>query len=592
MVKKMLTIPSLRKAKLDSQECLRVRTRPLLFGTVILPLLVLPASVWALVFDASVDTHQVRMGETFQLTLKIDESSNGNEPDLSALEKDFRVLGKQFGSSTNLSSRGISTETTWVVNLMPKHKGTVTIPALSFDGVLSKPITVSVSGEAQTKTNQNSQQLVFLEADVDSQEVYVQQQVNFTLRLFKRTDLHDPSLIMPAVENAVQEKIGSPRAYSTVIDGREYEVVENRFAYFPQKSGSFVIPPAELNATIAVGGNGFLDPFLGTMGKQIRRLSNSVEITVNPKPADYPSDMPWLPTPHLSIEESIRPDKEDFKVGEPITRVITLEASGVAPSLLPPVPAPEGAGYKVYPEPADTKGLPDANGVSSRRVETHAYIPTRAGTLQLPAIEITYWNTQTHRLDKAVLPGRSFTIKPAPGAQAQAGTPPTPAVADTSRATETTTVHVSDAGVWPWVSAVLLTGWMATLAGWGWHTRKRRKKSPTEGDAQFDESLADRRNALLNACKQHQPITARKALVAWFKAVEKAHPVHSLGHVRQHAMSALLANAAQELEQILYRQSEGIDWNSDALRKGIADEESQRRIKQREQRATLQALHP
>jgi hypothetical protein len=212
--------------------------------------------------------------------------------------------------------------------------------------------------------------------------------------------------------------------------------------------------------------------------------------------------------------------------------------------------------------------------------------------LQLPAIEMTYWNTQTNRLDKAVLPGRSFTIKATPGTQAQSGTPQTPVVGDAPRETKTTTVHVTESGVWPWVSAVLLAAWMATLAGWGWHTRKRRENSSSEGNAQFDESLADRRNALLNACKQHQPIAARKALVAWFKAVEKDHRIHSLGHVRQHAMSALLANAAQELEQILYRQSDQIDWNSDALRKGIADEESQRRIKQREQRATLQALHP
>lgn len=557
----------------------------------LLPMLLASPSVLALVFDASVDTREVRMGETLRLTLRIDESNKGKEPDFSVLEKDFRVLGKQFGSSTNLSSRGINTETNWIVNLMPKRKGTLTIPALSFDGVLSKPITVTVTEASQPSGAQNAQQLVFLEADVDSREVYVQQQVNFTLRLYRRTDLHDPSLVMPDVENAVQEKLGSPRAYTTVIDGREYEVVENRFAYFPQKSGTFVIPPAELNATIAVGGNGFLDPFLGMMGKQIRRLSNGIEITVKPKPDTYPSNAPWLPTTQLSIEETIRPDKQDFKVGEPITRIVTLEAAGVAPSLLPPMPVPDGEGFKVYPEPADTRGLPDANGVSSRRIETHAYIPTRAGTLQLPAIEITFWNTQTDRLDKAVLAARSFTINPVAGA-AVTPTQEAPAATPQSNASPTTSAQPAGPNPWPWVSASLLIVWLATLAIWAAQTRKGKSKATPTGELPTDDSLTDKRNALMNACKQQQPVAARKALVAWFKALEKEHAIHSLGHVRQHALSALLAKAAIELEQTLYRPSESIQWSSDALRKGIADEESQRRIKQREQKQHLQALHP
>lgn len=557
----------------------------------------------ALVVSATVDTNQVRMGDTLRLTIRIDESNKGNEPDLSGVEKDFKILGTQYGSSTNLSSRGISTESSWVVNLLPKRQGNLTIPAINFDGVLSKPINITVTEQTNQPAAQNSQQLVFLEAEVDASEVYVQQQVNFTLRLYHRTELHDPSLVMPDVEDAVQEKLGSPRAFNTVVDGRDYEVVENRFAFFPQKSGTFVIPPAELNATIAVGGNGFLDPFLGMMGKQIRRQSNGIEIKVRPKPASYPANAPWLPTTNLSIKETLNPDKDSVKVGEPITRIITLEAIGVAPSLLPPLPVPEGKGFKVYPEPADTRSLPDAQGVSSRRVETQAYIPTQPGTLTLPTIEVPFWNVQTDKLDKAVLPGRTLTVTGAAAASTQALSATDNGTASgqtASQALSTLSGAASPAGnsesarVWQWLSLGLLLTWVITLVLWFLQTRKSRAQAThtSNSDEQVPATLSRSRDALLNACKQNHPVIARKALVAWFKQLDSGHAIHSLGHVRQYALSALLARAASELEQTLYRPAEGISWNSDALRKGIADEESQRRIKKREAKSQLNPLHP
>ncbi len=364
-----------------------------------------------------------------------------------------------------------------------------------------------------------------------------------------------------------------------------------------------MIPPAELNATIAVGGNGFLDPFLGMMGKQIRRQSNGIEIKVRPKPASYPANAPWLPTANLSIKETLNPDKDSFKVGEPITRIITLEAMGVAPSLLPPLPVPEGKGFKVYPEPADTRSLPDAQGVSSRRVETQAYIPTQPGTLTLPTIEVPFWNVQTDKLDKAVLPGRTLTITGTTAASTQPfsasdnGTASGQTASQALSALSGATPTAGDSGsarFWQWLCLALLLTWVITLALWFLQSRKSRAQAnhSASGDEQVPATLSRSRDALLNACKQNHPVIARKALVAWFKQLDSSHAVHSLGHVRQYALSALLARAASELEQTLYRPAEGISWNSDALRKGIADEESQRRIKKRETRSQLNPLHP
>lgn len=547
----------------------------------------------ALVFSAQADTTTLQTGETLRLTLRIDESNKGEDPDLSPLEKDFRILGTQFGSSTRLTQRGINTETNWIVTLMPKRKGTLTIPAINFDGVLSKPITVTVNETTKPgNTARDANQLVFLDAQVDAKEVYVQQQVNFTLRLYKRTELHDASLVQPEVEGAVQEKLGSQRSYNAVIDGRDYEVVENRFAYFPQKSGTFVIPPAELNATIAVGGNSFLDPFLGTMGKQIRRVSNGIEIKVLAKPDSFPANAAWLPTTQLRINETIAPNKSEFNVGEPITRIITLEAQGVAPSLLPPLPVSQGDGYKVYPEPADTKSLPDANGVSSRRVETQAYIPTQPGPLRLPAIEIPFWNVQENRLDKAVLPERIFTITGTAAISAADALPKTEQTQDVPPQS----IALADNAAtqqWQWLALGTSGLWLVTVLLWAWQWRRQRQGIATPAsNTPENTTVSSRRDALFQACKQQNPVAAKKALISWFKALDEQSNVHCLGHVSQQAISALLAKATRELEETLYRPAESILWQSEGLRKGIADEESQRRIKKRQPSRQLSPLHP
>ncbi|CBL46624.1 Conserved hypothetical protein [gamma proteobacterium HdN1] len=562
----------------------------------------LSGAAHALVLDAEVDTTEVRFGETLQLTLKIDDSARGNEPDLSVLDTDFRVLGRQTSSSTRLSNRGISSETRWLVTLLPRKKGEVTIPAIPFDGVTSKPINITVTDQPQPSTNaQASDQQVFLQAEVDSKEVYVQQQVNFTLRLYKRGELLDPNLSMPDVEGAVQEKLGAPRSFRTVINGQQYDVVENRFAFFPQKSGTFLIPPAELTATVLANSSRFYDPFSGTTGKQIRRTSDAIEIHVRPKPASYPKSAPWLPTTSLKISETLTPNKTEFKVGEPITRVVTIDAAGVAPSLLPPLPVPEGLGYKVYAEPAETKGLPDAKGVSSRREETHSYIPTRAGTLKIPPVEIAYWNLNTDHLDKATLPGRELKITavaPAAGSLPSNNlldAPPNPKESASNLASTTPTPENS---IWPYLSAALLILWLATLGIIGWLWQKLRQSKPTGAPTQETSQTPSEkalRKQLLQACSENHPFAARKALVGWFAEQHPQHAIHSLGHIRQHAMSALLASATTELEQVLYNPQSGsgeLNWSGERLRKAIADEDSQRRIKVKAITGDLASLYP
>src|SRR3546814_12093198 len=76
-------------------------------------------------------------------------------------------------------------------------------------------------------------------------------------------------------------------------------------------------------------------------GQLMRVSSEQLRLTVNPKPASYPADVPWLPARSLSLSESWSPEPTHSQVGDSLTRSLTLEAEGLASAQLPPLPRSE-----------------------------------------------------------------------------------------------------------------------------------------------------------------------------------------------------------------------------------------------------------
>lgn len=572
------------------------------FAFILCVLMLAGFPVHALVVQATLDSPKVSLSDSVVLSVSIDENIDSGEPDFSALKKDFEILRSGTESSTRLWNGQASSVTTWRITLRPLRAGTITIPPFTYDGVSSKPLTLTVAAESPDKSKA-ANQLVFLELKTDKQDVWVQEQVILTLNLYQRVATNDPSLSWPEGDGYIREKLGATRVYQTVIDGHEFQVTENRFAIFPQKSGDITLPAATFSAFIAVGGSAMFDPFLNTTGKQIGRRTQELTLHVKPKPADFPADASWLPSPKVVMEDTLAPDKTEFKVGEPITRTITLQAHGIAPSVLPPLPPPSGEGYKVYPEKAKTAGAPVDDGYVSQRQESQAFIPTRPGQLSLPAVEVKYWNTRTQAIDVASLPARTLSIVAAPGTAPM--TPPTggvtaPLSGDSAappslQALQPATTTAAPTGtliLWQALFAAALAGWLVTASVWMRQHRKAARPAVDPAQEAADVRLKDLRKALAGACSQNNPQAARKALLAWFTALTGSKKVNSLGQLGHLAMSALLIRACADLDAALYSDKATGGWQGDALRKAIADEESQRRIKSGRSKEALANLYP
>lgn len=540
----------------------------LLTVSALLLFLGLGTPAWAVNISTSVDTHKVEQGDSLILTVQVNELAMGKKPDFRVLEDQFQILNTTTQQRTRIVNDQMESSMTWSLTLIPKATGYIVIPPIPYEKVQSKPITIQVS-KRSTSNQHSGKNLVFIEASVDKKSVYVQEQLVLTLRLYRRTQIIDPSWTPPDIDNAVMERLTDSRSFQTTIDGYTYQVTENTFAVFPQKSGTLQIPESRLTAVIGTGSRGgfFFDPFSST-GKQIQRVTQPLTVAVKPIPASYPNS-PWLPSRSVGLVDQWSPENTEFTVGEAVTRTIILQAKGITATALPTIPVPQSDKFKVYPDKADTQGSVDADGMVSQRVESYAFIPTEPGTVTLPEIQVHWWDVSRDELKTATLPSRTITVKGAAKAQRTdqtLGAPPSISQAPAS-APPSVSEQPAVSTTWQWIALISTALWIVTLIALVVVARRRRSKAAPTAEPRDEPRLAlkDAKTALKKACQKEDPAAARDALIQWGNALIPGANCHSIGDVSRALNSEKCQAAIRELEILLYRRAAEGDWDGTLL---------------------------
>jgi len=97
---------------------------------------------------------------------------------------------------------------------------------------------------------------------------------------------------------------------------------------------------------------------------------------------------------NVTFTQVLQRSHEPLRVGDSITRQLTLQAEGAQAMLMPAPQFVEVEGFKRYLQPPAVKALNDGRGGTSGgvREDTATYVVTRAGPLSLPAIELKWWD--------------------------------------------------------------------------------------------------------------------------------------------------------------------------------------------------------
>lgn len=505
---------------------------------------------------ATVDRNQISIEETLKLQVKYNEQVMFGEPDFAALQQNFDILSR--GRSHQYHNINGKTEswTQWTLTLAPLREGKLLIPSFEFKNSFSDAIEITVDEASPVAS---SDQPVYLETELNKTTGYVQEQFLYTIRLFTSVDLSGLDRAEPKIQNALIKTVAENQ-YQRVINGVPFGVVETTYAIFPQQSGTLEIPPAIWSVGIHSNRGYRYDPFLSQRGEQLRLRTPAKSIQVEPRPDSFTGDK-WLPAGQVTLEQRWSHSPDDFTVGEPITRTITIRAQGLMASQLPPLEVPETAGVKYYPDQPQTEESVASDGVTTVKTESYAIVPNRAGNITLPAITLHWWDTEAKRTREATLPAHIITVRQA-AEPASSTSPAAAAVTEdelplaeaSSQPEQPDLLARMPVKLWCYAVLALLVTNLLTLLLWlRAHNRGVRLSSPSAATAvQPQTSEKQAYKTLQQALKGSDAHAIGSALLAWGRLYEHNPNLSSLQQLADTLPP--LATAVRQLETALYGQ--------------------------------------
>ncbi len=566
-------------------------------------------------------------GDPITLTIETNQNSQA-QPDLGVLNQSFEVLGKSTSTQINILNGRKRIKKSWTIELQPHKKGTIQIPSIMVGQEKTKPLSLKITDIPPELEKQTSQH-VFIESTVDlkNQQPYVQQQIPYTVRLYYDSAMQTGKIYSPTVKDAVVEQLGEDRRYRTVRKGKKYSVIEKHFVISPEKSGTLHIPPTSVKGRLTIARKGnedqlqrrdntdFMnrffnnppfsnDPFFRDLGggffsnrgaasKPFSANSESIDVKVQPIPKEFNGKF-WLPAEELVIEDSWARNPPEFRVGEPVTRTLVLQAKGLAGSQIPDIELAKPANVRLYPEKGKSETRTDGKTVYGIKEMNISYLPDTEGKIVIPEISVDWWDVKTKTQKKFTLPEWTLNVAPAiDGASKKTVAVDKPETGNQSSLTsesvkngnpesDNKAIRISPFW-WAVVTAITL---IALLLYYFFNRKKTHSAQSKVAHIAVDEI----RKALQHACEKNDKQQAEKWLLALAEASwHDAAPPHNLT-----ALAAKVQQGSAEilaLERALYADEDN-KWNGQALWNSVKNGLKTKPVKTAKTGNVLKPLYP
>ena len=596
------------------------RTGLKLLSTFFYLILLLQTTLVMAEVTASTGRTVLSIDETFVLEIKSENASG--DPDLTALEENFQIMGRSQSQNYSLINGHASQTHIWNITLLPKRTGELTIPAIKVGNDTTHAIHLVIQKQSSTPGIDGKK--VFLEINLDNSSknnstsvddstsitdkiYYVQQQIIITVKLFHRIRFSNASLSDLELTNTVVEKLGNDANYSKVVGKHRYNIIERRYALYPQQSGELTIPAITFSGNAEISQNFSL---FSRPGRQIISRTKSITLNILPIPENY-TGKNWLPAENLQIESEIIEDTNSITTGEAITRNIIVRAKGLLGSQLPPTSVASSNMIKTYPDKEKLSNQLINGEVIGIRHDTVAIIPLKSGKFSLPEIKIDWWNTKTNQQETTRLAAQTFL--------ARSSNEPAADIQDRQLKTSSNVVAASDTPVqkkseqseqqitetiekiiykevsitknlWFWISIALFITWSVTLALFFVVSAKNKKlMKQASKDILNNNYHKEYLQAVYDACGDNNAGKASRALIQWAGDYFKQPMLSGLSAVLQEIDDEQLTNAINDLESSQYSQDKQ-SWNGAALSTALTHCIKQKIIHQQSKRKRPQAF--
>ena len=403
----------------------------------------LTAMAQDVVFKASAPA-QVVVGSPFQLTYSVNQRAK----DLRAPEfTDFDYVAGPYTSTSQSTSfvNGKRTSTfqqTFTYTLIAHKEGAFTIPPASIkvDGeqYSSNGVRITVlppdqptnagansqqrntNGNATTQQRDNSSVSdanIFMRTLVSKTKVHEQEALLLSYKLyFAGVDVAQMTnnTRLPEFKGFLKQELemGEIQTELEHYNGRNYQTaVLYRTLLFPQRSGDIVIDPAQFEAQLRVQNRAqvrsIFDDFFGsyvTVNKALTAPGVTIHVAELPagKPVGFSGGVG-----QFSMSSTI--SSTDLQANDAVTLTLTIQGAGNMKLLkTPAVDWPEG--FEVYDPKVTNNFRNSTSGVSGTKTIEYLAIPRAGGTYTIPAVQFSYYDTQTDAYKTLTTPEYTLNI--------------------------------------------------------------------------------------------------------------------------------------------------------------------------------------
>ncbi|MBL4600046.1 MAG: BatD family protein [Rhizobiaceae bacterium] len=246
----------------------------------------------------------------------------------------------------------------------------------------------------------------FLEPDSD---IYVGQLIRLWIEISTPTRFSKapnyPELLIDGAIVLLPDQFGVNTSSSQ--GGKTRVGQRQRYAIIPQHEGTFIVPPIKIPFGIMINGKAS-DPII--------LQTKPLELT-----AAFPPGMEnakqILSTKEFSINETYDRETTDLKVGDAITRTVTLHGENTFALALPTLNFEPVKGTRIYLAQSVLTNKTNRGQYSGTRIDAGTYVLEQAGDVVLPEIKVQWWNPESKTIESTLLPSLEFQVAKNPNFQ-------------------------------------------------------------------------------------------------------------------------------------------------------------------------------
>ena len=449
------------------------------------------------------------------IILKIETDNPSQSPlDTSPLQSQFIILDQKKMMINSYAEGKRSSMVRWELQLRARKSGYLDIPSLTHIQESSEAFSIYIRSNSPTRFLPVTDMPIILDAQLQLDDNYEQALYLYTLNIYSDQPLAAGYQISaPKIPKAQVQLLDQSAVQIIEIRGREYNVIEQRYAIFPKEMGRYIIEGPIFNGS-------------QQDGNQIQVSANNLEINVRAR-QDFDSANYWLPASNVSIKESWQKNSI-VRVGDIIKRQITLTVDGIAAANLPPLITKVPEIINIQNDKLALTDKTNKNGVQGIRVEQQQIQLLERGEITFPEIRIYWWDTNSDSQKSATIKKQILQVLAGVNGESSIERE----IAQNSvTPTETPAVQLATDNI-SWL--LWLLGVLALLSSMGWLFNLRKIKQLNERELEGFETITRTSDSDLDPgpAERHREaviITSRSSELSSFNAKAELNTFQLLG---------------------------------------------------------------